>query len=97
MKKRHLLMTTAIAGMLATATTTYVNAEEISKPKGATGSTSMTTKQARPNEFWWPDQLDLSALRDHDQRSNPMGVDFNYAEEFDKLDLGAVNKISMRC
>ena len=46
--------------------------------------------QARPNRFWWPGQLDLSSLRDHDARSNPLGEDFDYAEAFGKLDLDAV-------
>jgi catalase-peroxidase len=43
-----------------------------------------------PNKFWWPDQLDLSVLRAHDARSNPLGADFDYAKEFAKLDLDAV-------
>jgi len=45
---------------------------------------------ARSNQFWWPDQLDLSPLRDQDSRSNPLGEDFNYAETFKSLDLEAV-------
>ncbi|MGI9284325.1 MAG: catalase/peroxidase HPI [Pseudomonadales bacterium] len=64
----------------------------MTKPKGAMGSSKVTAGQAKPNQFWWPDQLDLSALRDHDTRSNPMGDDFNYAEEFNKLDLQAVKQ-----
>lgn len=48
--------------------------------------------QPRSNQFWWPEQLDLSSLRDHDARSNPLGEDFNYAKEFRKLDLAAVKK-----
>jgi catalase-peroxidase len=43
-----------------------------------------------PNKFWWPDQLDLSVLRAHDARSNPLGEDFHYSKEFAKLDLNAV-------
>ena len=48
--------------------------------------------QAKPmsNQDWWPDRLDLSALRQHDAASNPYGRDFNYAEEFKSLDLAAV-------
>lgn len=42
------------------------------------------------NSFWWPEQLDLSSLRQHGVESNPMGENFNYAEEFKKLDLSAV-------
>jgi len=40
--------------------------------------------------FWWPDQLDLSPLRQHDAQSNPLGADFNYAKAFSTLDLNAV-------
>jgi len=48
--------------------------------------------EAKPNQFWWPEQLDLSPLRQHDIESNPMGKDFNYAKEFATLDLDAVKK-----
>ncbi len=44
----------------------------------------------RSNQFWWPDQLDLSPLRDHDARSNPLGEDFDYAAAFGALDLDEV-------
>jgi len=44
----------------------------------------------QPNKFWWPDQLDLSTLRQHDARSNPLGADFDYAKAFASLDLNAV-------
>ncbi|MBU6252365.1 MAG: catalase-peroxidase, partial [Alphaproteobacteria bacterium] len=42
------------------------------------------------NKTWWPDRLDLSPLRQHSSTSNPLGPDYNYAEEFKKLDLAAV-------
>ncbi|MEM1120224.1 MAG: catalase/peroxidase HPI [Bacteroidota bacterium] len=42
------------------------------------------------NKDWWPNQLNLNILRQHSALSNPMGEDFNYAEEFKKLDLAAV-------
>ncbi|MDT8450294.1 MAG: catalase/peroxidase HPI [Wenzhouxiangellaceae bacterium] len=47
---------------------------------------------ARPksNRFWWPDQLDLSPLRDHDPTSNPYGADFDYPQAFASLDLDQV-------
>ena len=47
---------------------------------------------AKPNKFWWPDQVDLSPLRDHDTRSNPLGDDFDYADAFAALDIDAVKK-----
>src|ERR1700733_5952803 len=40
--------------------------------------------------FWWPDHLDLSPLRQHDARSNPLGADFDYAKAFAGLDLNTV-------
>ncbi|WP_028573137.1 catalase/peroxidase HPI [Desulfonatronum lacustre] len=44
------------------------------------------------NREWWPNQLDLDILHQHAPASNPLGPDFNYAEEFKKLDLDAVKK-----
>ena len=44
------------------------------------------------NRDWWPDQLELDLLRQHSSRSDPMGEDFNYAEEFKTLDLAAVKQ-----
>lgn len=44
------------------------------------------------NQDWWPNQLNLNILRQHSSLSNPMGEEFNYAEEFKKLDLSAVKK-----
>ena len=44
------------------------------------------------NRDWWPNQLNLGILHQHSCKSNPMGKDFNYAEEFKKLDLAAVKK-----
>jgi catalase-peroxidase len=46
----------------------------------------------RSNRDWWPNQLNLDILRQHCLKSNPMGEDFNYAEEFESLDLAAVKK-----
>ena len=44
------------------------------------------------NRDWWPNQLNLKVLHQHSRMSNPMGEEFNYAEEFKKLDLAAVKK-----
>jgi catalase-peroxidase len=48
--------------------------------------------EPKSNQFWWPEKLNLSPLRQHAAESNPMGEGFNYAEEFEKLDLIAVKK-----
>ena len=52
----------------------------------------MPNQTTPTNRFWWPDQLDLSLLRQNAAESNPMGDDFNYAEEFSTLDLAAVKR-----
>ena len=44
------------------------------------------------NRDWWPNQLKLNILRQNSPLSNPMGKDFNYAEEFKSLDLKALKK-----
>ena len=46
----------------------------------------------RTNADWWPNQLSLKILHQHSEKSDPMGKDFNYAEEFKSLDLHAVVK-----
>ena len=46
----------------------------------------------RSNQFWWPEQLDLSPLRDQAPSSNPYGADFDYAKAFASLDLEAVKQ-----
>ena len=44
------------------------------------------------NQYWWPDQLNLKGLRSNSPLSDPMGKDFNYAEEFRTIDLDALKK-----
>ena len=46
----------------------------------------------RSNQFWWPEQLDLSPLRQRAVESNPLGGSFDYAKEFQTLDLNAVKQ-----
>ncbi|MBZ9728633.1 catalase/peroxidase HPI [Salegentibacter sp. JZCK2] len=56
------------------------------------GSLNKTAGSGTSNRDWWPNQLNLSILRQHSSLSNPMGEEFNYAEEFKSLDLAAVKK-----
>ncbi len=83
---------TTLSGLIALslAATGAIANDQISKPAGAKGSGTSVPFQPKNNKFWWPEQLDLSQLRDHDTRSNPLGEDFDYAEAFSKLDLAAV-------
>jgi len=44
------------------------------------------------NQFWWPNQLKLELLQQHSSKSDPMGEDFDYAQEFNSLDLAALKQ-----
>lgn len=46
----------------------------------------------KPNNFWWPNRVDLAPLRQNSIESNPMGSNYDYAKEFAKLDIDAVKK-----
>jgi catalase-peroxidase len=81
MKPRNLLITTAAAGLLVFSLSTTA----LSAPQ-------MTKGEPKSNQFWWPEKLNLSPLRDHDEDSNPLGENFDYAKEFQKLDLQALKK-----
>ncbi|GAB2666254.1 catalase/peroxidase HPI [Arenimonas aestuarii] len=56
------------------------------------GSRSQAITGAWTNADWWPNQLNLGILHGHSPRANPMGEDYDYREEFKKLDLDAVIK-----
>jgi catalase-peroxidase len=56
------------------------------------GEKRSTAARARSNRDWWPNQLNLQILHQNSSLSNPMGKEFNYAEEFKKLDLKALKK-----
>ncbi len=56
------------------------------------GALDKTAGSGTSNRDWWPNLLNLSILRQHSKLSDPMGVEFNYAEEFKSLDLAAVKK-----
>jgi catalase-peroxidase len=51
-----------------------------------------TTPAKRANQHWWPNQLNLAILHQHQPKSNPLGADFNYAQAFQQLDLSAVKQ-----
>lgn len=50
------------------------------------------TQQARGNRDWWPNQLNLRILHQNSAKSDPMGAEFDYAEEFAKLDYKALKE-----
>ena len=51
-----------------------------------------TKASAQSNQDWWPNKLNLKILHQHSAKSNPLGGQFNYPEEFKKLDLAALKK-----
>ena len=53
---------------------------------------TLSAAGSRSNRDWWPEQLNLRPLRQHSSRSDPMGQAFDYAKEFESLDLAAVKK-----
>ncbi len=79
----------ACAGTPATTTTTATPSPAAANDTAAPMS-AVRPGQAKPNEFWWPDSLNLDPLRQNEARSNPLGADFDYAKEFASLDLAAV-------
>jgi catalase-peroxidase len=48
--------------------------------------------EPKANQYWWPEKLNLNPLRQHAAESDPMGGEFNYADEFASLDLDAVKR-----
>jgi len=55
-------------------------------------SSALASGEVKTNQFWWPEQLNLSPLRQHGEESSPYGEDFNYASEFASLDLTQLKK-----
>ena len=56
------------------------------------GALTTNSASGTSNKDWWPNQLDLSILHQHDQKSDPMDDGFDYREEFKKLDFDALKK-----
>nr|WP_304214371.1 catalase/peroxidase HPI [Fredinandcohnia onubensis] len=56
------------------------------------GAATSNKTSGTTNQDWWPNALNLNILHQHDTKSNPMGEDFDYAEEFKKLDYDALKQ-----
>ncbi|WP_044023124.1 catalase/peroxidase HPI [Bacillus sp. SG-1] len=56
------------------------------------GSMTSNNSVGTTNKDWWPNQLNLNILHQHDKKTNPMGEDFDYREEFQKLDYDALKQ-----
>jgi catalase-peroxidase len=66
--------------------------DETAKGPESGGKKGPTAGRGTSNRDWWPNQVNLKILHQHSSRSDPMGEDFDYAEEFKKLDLVALKK-----
>lgn len=69
-----------------------INQESAAKCPFMSGQTKKTAGGGTTNRDWWPNQLRLNILRQHDTKANPMGEDFDYKKEFLSLDLKAVKQ-----
>ena len=66
--------------------------QSISKCPVMHGSATQNSGISTTNRDWWPNQLNVNILHQNDKRSNPMSTDFDYREEFKKLDYFALKK-----
>ncbi|OGX91424.1 catalase/peroxidase HPI [Hymenobacter coccineus] len=69
-----------------------MNDESAAKCPFLAGQAQQTAGGGTRDRDWWPNMLRLNILRQHAPQANPMGADFNYVEEFKKLDLNAVKQ-----
>ncbi|WP_271767036.1 catalase/peroxidase HPI [Aquimarina algiphila] len=98
--KNKLLITLAFAMILLTGChQSEVKGDGEKKGKCPFGFTSEgpsgglnVSNDGKTNRDWWPNQLDLSVLRQHSSQSDPMGQGFNYSEQFNSLDYDALKK-----
>ena len=51
-----------------------------------------TNADVQDNDDWWPNRLNLDILRQHSSKSNPLDEDYDYAEEFQNLDVDALKE-----
>ncbi|WP_438831773.1 catalase/peroxidase HPI [Hymenobacter coccineus] len=70
----------------------FMNDESAAKCPFLAGQAQQTAGGGTRDRDWWPNMLRLNILRQHAPQANPMGADFNYVEEFKKLDLNAVKQ-----
>ena len=64
--------------------------DDVSKCPVMHGSATNNNGVSTSNKDWWPNQINVNILHQHDKRSNPMSLEFNYREEFKKLDFKAL-------
>ena len=76
--------------LLRSALLTVTAAQFVCASTVSANPNNMGAANTSSNQFWWPERLDLMPLRQHSEKSNPLDKNFDYAKEFQKLDLKAV-------
>ncbi len=66
--------------------------EDVSKCPVLGGANQHSAMGSTSNQHWWPNQLNLKVLNQNSPQNDPMGTDFNYAKEFETVDLEALKK-----
>ena len=81
-------------GLIACSNEKTTPAEPSTENEAMTASTNghVAPGRPKPNDFWWPESVDLDPLRAHAPQSNPYGEGYDYADAFQSLDLDAVKK-----
>lgn len=90
-KKIPIFVTVTIS-LSALFTSIHGFASEHPAVKGHTDIEYAKKVSPNSNQYWWPNRVDLSVLRQHSSESNPLGENFNYAKAFQALDLSAIKK-----
>ncbi|WP_105201280.1 MULTISPECIES: catalase/peroxidase HPI [unclassified Pseudoalteromonas] len=70
----------------------FISAAALAVTSVLTLGAQAASVEPKSNQFWWPEQLDLSPLRAHGVESHPYGEEFDYAKGFESLDLQAVKE-----
>src|SRR5690606_37258003 len=91
MKLRNIAIAALMVASSPLALVSTAHASETA-PAAAPAANASPVTSANTNTDWWPNTLDLTALRQQEARDNPYGDDFYYAAEFAKLDMAALKE-----
>jgi catalase-peroxidase len=91
---KRILLSSLVLVLGISITSCQGNKEPETYTDGETGATKMSNmnKRAASNSDWWPNQLNLSILRQNSELTNPLGPNFDYAKEFSSLDYNALKE-----
>ncbi len=76
--------------LLVSASALFISSAQATPPGFSGAPGGFSAGEAKPNEFWWPNQVDLMRLRQNGYDADPMGAQFDYAKAFEQIDLDAL-------